>query len=218
MSTAARGPDRNRRVRRCASRAATTRGNTDANTNEIRSGRRPARFDEAARRGWRIAADFVPDFRMIAAKGVEGGQRHDHRSTRPHDAGHFAKRRHIRLHTLQHVERRRDVERLGGERNLRHIAAEHDPSIGVRARRPARGQVEPDRPAVRLQKTQIVSGATPAIDEPQASPPIGEVANHRCDKFAEASKPEVGRLGATRQFEQIVHRLAAGVQSFIRIE
>ena len=51
-----------------------------------------------------------------------------------------------------------------GERNPRHVAAEHHPSIGAaRAPDPCR-QVEPERPAIRLQQPHVV-----AVPHPQST-------------------------------------------------
>jgi hypothetical protein len=46
-----------------------------------------------------------------------------------------------------------------------------------------------------------------AVDDSKVASPASEIANDRGDERAEPSKPEVSRLGTTRQLEPINHLL-----------
>ena len=142
---------------------------------------------------------------MIAAQRLEGGQRDHDDTTGSDDPGHLSDGGNVTLDTLQDVERRRDIKRSGRQRNTRDITANHRCPASAGAHEPGRAEIETDGRSVRTQQLQVVSSATSAVDQAQPSPALRNVGDHRCDEFAEASKPEMGRFGATRQLEQVVH-------------
>ena len=71
-------------------------------------------------------------------------------------------------------------------------------------------EIESDERRLRLQPMRMLCPCR-AVDDAQVTAPATEIANNGREKFAEPSKPEVSRLGATRQLEGTcrLHRLAS---------
>lgn len=123
---------------------------------------------------WCVTSDLVPHFGVIPAQHLMGGERQKHDAIWPDDPGHLSDCGSIVVYALHHIERRHDIEGIGVERDAGDIRTRDRPSGGVRGGAASGRQIETNRTAVGAKKTEVVSSATAAIEQPEIAAPRGQ--------------------------------------------
>jgi hypothetical protein len=67
------------------------------------------------------------------------------------------------------------------------------------------GQIEAIGAPEMSEQFEVVAGAAPAVEDPEARSATGGLLQQRRDEVTEASEPEVLRLGTRRGAKQMVH-------------
>src|SRR5436190_15511654 len=144
---------------------------------------------------------------MATAQYVQSGGRDDKPPAWLQHARHLPHRRVVVFDILHDVERGDHVELAGSERNGRHAGARQRESCRARAQKTAGRQVEAERAAVGTkERHEVMPGAASAIEQVKVAARAGDRGDGGRDEPAESPKPEMRRLDATGQLEEIVHR------------
>jgi hypothetical protein len=146
---------------------------------------------------------------VAAPEQIERGSRDDETTTRLDDSRDLLHHISVVAHVLQHVERGDEIEAAGLKRNRGHIGACQTEARCPCVCKTAWCQVETERRSIRpKQRGEVMARSAATIQKVQIAPTTSHLRNRRCHKPTESSKPEMRRLDAAGQVEEIVHRSA----------
>ena len=147
---------------------------------------------------------------MVAAEELHCGDVHHRKAAWLRDAEHFgdgggliALRKRI-----QHIEGGDDVKGIARKGKRRYSGPSQARASGLSADFESEScQVEPESASKLSEQLQIVAGAAAAIEKKGVVAAFGGLTEQRGDEQAEATKPEMPRLGTIGLLQHAVHGL-----------